>query len=49
MQDTDVMMDFELAKIMDEAYLKEQYGEVLFVSDSCSAFTFFDELSSPNL
>lgn len=49
MQDTDVLFDEDLERIMRESYKKELYKETVMFSDSCSAATLFYKLTAPNI
>lgn len=49
MQDTDVLFDEDLERIMRESYNKNLYKEMVMMSDSCSAATLFYKLTAPNI
>ncbi|KRX00518.1 hypothetical protein PPERSA_06161 [Pseudocohnilembus persalinus] len=49
MQDTDVVFDEDLERILRESYTKELYHEIAMFSDSCSAATLFYKLVAPNI
>jgi len=49
LQDTHVISDHEFAKAVEELYAKNGFKEMLILSDSCGAFTIFDNLEVPNI
>jgi glycosylphosphatidylinositol transamidase (GPIT) subunit GPI8 len=49
MQDTHVISSYDFGKVIRELEKKNLYKEILMVSDSCEAFTIFDEVDSKNI
>jgi len=49
LQDTHVITDYEFAKAIEELYLKNGFKEMFILSDSCGAFTIFDQIDTPNI
>ena len=39
----------DLAKVFGEMHLKGLYKEIMFLLDTCEAFSMFDQIEAPNL
>jgi phosphatidylinositol glycan class K len=49
MQDTHVISSHDFGKMIKELENKKLYKEIMMISDSCEAFTLFDDVDSKNV
>ena len=48
-QDGEELMSNDIASVFSQMYELKRYHEILFISDTCQAFTMADEISVPNV
>ncbi|KAL3794472.1 hypothetical protein HJC23_013945 [Cyclotella cryptica] len=48
-QDGEELMSHDVASAFSQMYQSRRYNEILFISDTCQAFTMADEISVPNV
>lgn len=48
-QDGEELMSNDIASVFSQMYEMKRYNEILFISDTCQAFTMADEISVPNV
>ncbi|KAL7516416.1 hypothetical protein ACHAWX_001436 [Stephanocyclus meneghinianus] len=48
-QDGEELMSHDIASAFSQMYQSRQYNEILFISDTCQAFTMADKISVPNV
>ena len=48
-QDGEELMSHDVASVFSQMYEMKRYNEILFISDTCQAFTMADEISVPNV
>lgn len=42
-------MSHEVASVFSQMYEMRRYNEVLFIADTCQAFTMADQITAPNV
>ena len=48
-QDGEELMSHDIASAFSQMYEARRYNEILFISDTCQAFTMADEIDAPNV
>jgi len=48
-QDGEELMSHDIASVFSQMYAMKRYKELLFISDTCQAFTMADEIKVPNV
>ncbi|CAI2375727.1 unnamed protein product [Moneuplotes crassus] len=48
-QDSQLLYSRDIGKALDIAYLKGKYRKILFISDTCEAFSWFSYVQAPNV
>ena len=48
-QDGEELMSNDVASAFSQMYELKRYNEILFISDTCQAFTMADEIEVPNV
>lgn len=48
-QDGEELMSHDIASVFSQMYEARRYNEILFISDTCQAFTMADVIDSPNV
>lgn len=48
-QDGEELMSNDIASVFSQMYALKRYKEILFISDTCQAFTMADEVKAPNV
>ena len=48
-QDGEELMSNDVASAFSQMHLSKRYNEILFISDTCQAFTMADEINAPNV
>mmetsp|Transcript_23087 Transcript_23087/g.54470 ORF Transcript_23087/g.54470 Transcript_23087/m.54470 type:complete len:439 (+) Transcript_23087:381-1697(+) len=48
-QDGEELMSHEVASVFSQMYEMRRYNEVLFIADTCQAFTMADQITAPNV
>ena len=48
-QDEEEITANDFATLMDEMHVRNKYSKVLFITDTCQAFTLVDKTTSPNV
>ena len=48
-QDGEELMSNDIASVFSQMYALKRYKEILFISDTCQAFTMADEINVPNV
>lgn len=48
-QDGEELMSHDISSVFSQMYEARRYNEILFISDTCQAFTMADEIDAPNV
>ena len=48
-QDEEEITSYDFANVVNEMYLRGKYKKLLFITDTCQAFTLVDRVTSPNV
>jgi phosphatidylinositol glycan class K len=48
-QDEEELTAQDIANVLDRMNQQKKYGQLLFIADTCQAFTLFDKVTAPNI
>jgi phosphatidylinositol glycan class K len=48
-QDTEVLHSEDFAKVFNEMSIKDLYGDILLILDTCEAMSLFEQVEAPNI